>query len=178
MKDFSRTPRPEKVEAVNNIKDILDNNSVILTDFNGIDVEGMASIRKKLRETNGTYKVVKNTLLTIAASGTPAEAAVKDLAGSTAIAYSPDDPVALAKALTEFTKGPKPLVIKCGYVEGAVLDKAQVTELSTIPSRLELIASIIGGVEAPLSGLVGTLNSMLGDVVWTLEAIIDQKEKA
>ena len=69
-------------------------------------------------------------------------------------------------------------MIKCGYVEGAVLDKAQVTELSTIPSRLELIASIIGGVESPLSGLVGTLNSMLGDVVWTLEAIIDQKEKA
>ncbi len=178
MKDFSRTPRPEKVEAVNSIKEILDNNSVILTDFNGIDVEGMASIRKKLKEVSGTYKVVKNTLLTIAATGTGAEGAVKDLTGSTAIAYSPEDPVALAKALAEFTNGPRPLAIKCGYVEGAVLDNSQVIELSKIPPRLELIASIIGGVEAPLSGLVGTLNSMLGDVVWTLEAIIDQKEKA
>jgi len=177
MAKFERVPRKEKVQQVEFIKDVLANNSVILTDFQGVDVEGMAKIRNKLKEINTNYKVIKNTLLTIAATGTDAEAVVENLSGSTAMLYTNDDVVAAAKTILGFSKGPKPITIKCGYVEGTVLSAKQIDELSKIGSKEELIAAILGSIEAPLSGLVGTLNSMLGDVIWTLDAVIEKKEK-
>lgn len=178
MAKFERIPRPEKVEQVNTIKEILETSSIILTDFQGVDVSGMGSIRNKLREIDANYKVVKNTLLTRAANGTDAEPCVKDLAGSTAMVYTKNDPVAAAKIIVGFLKGAKPISIKCGYVEGTVLSANQINELALVPPREELIASILSSIEAPVSGIVGTLNSMLGDVIWTLDAIIEQKETA
>lgn len=175
MAQFERTYRPEKVKAVEDLQNILNNNSVILVDFQGVDVVGMADVRKALRPFGATFKVIKNTLLTIAAQGTDAEALCENLAGSTAMMFVEGDPVAATKALIPFTKVPKPIKLKAGYVEGAVLSEAQVVELSKIPSREELIASIIGSVEAPISGIPQVINSLLSDVVFTIDAVADKK---
>lgn len=175
MAQFERVYRPEKVKAVEELQDIINNNSVILTDFQGVDVVGMADIRKALKPCGATFKVVKNTLLTIAATGTAAEGMVENLAGSTAIMYVSGDPVAATKALIPFTKVPKPITLKCGYVEGQVLSEADVVALSKVPSREELIASIIGSVEAPIAGIPQVINSLLSDVVFTIDAVADKK---
>ena len=174
MAQFERTYRPEKIKAVEDLKEIINNNSVILTDFQGVDVVGMADIRKALKPCGATFKVVKNTLLTIAASDTDAKDLVKDLAGSTAIMYTDGDPVAATKALMGFTKTPKPIKIKSAYVEGQILDEAKVVELSKTPSKEELIASIIGSIEAPISGVPQVINSLLSDVVFTIDAVADK----
>lgn len=175
MAKFERTYKPEKLKTVEDLKDIINNNSIILTDFQGVDVVGMADIRKALKPCGATFKVVKNTLLTIAAQDTDAKDIVKDLAGSTAIMYTSGDPVAAAKALVPFTKVPKPIKFKGAFVEGAVLDEAKVVELSKIPSREELIASILGSISSPLSGVPQVLNSLLSNVVRTIDAVADKK---
>ncbi|MBQ0105323.1 MAG: 50S ribosomal protein L10, partial [Armatimonadetes bacterium] len=107
MAKFERVYIPEKIKQVEELKDILANNSVVLADFQGVDVVGMADIRKALKPTNATFKVVKNTLLTIAANESDISDLVKDLSGSTAIMYTPDDPIAATKALMGFVKVPK-----------------------------------------------------------------------
>lgn len=178
MAQFERTYRPEKIKAVEDLTEILKNNSVILTDFQGVDVVGMAEIRKALKPTGATFKVVKNTLLTIAANNAGAGELVNDLAGSTAIMFTAGDPVAATKALVEFTKKPKPIKLKAGFVEGAILDEAKVVELSKVPSREELIASILGSISSPLSGVPQVINSLLSSVVRTVDAVADKKASA
>ena len=176
MAQFERNSyRAEKVKAIEDLKNIISTNSIILTDFQGVDVVGMADIRKALKPCGATFKVVKNTLLTIAAADTDAEDLVKDLAGSTAIMYTEGDPVAATKELMKFTKLPKPIKIKCGFVEGQILDEAKVDELSKTPSREELIASILGAIESPLAGVPQVINSLFSDVVFTIDAVADKK---
>ncbi len=176
MAQFERKAyRPEKIKAIDDLKNIINNSSVILTDFQGVDVVGMADIRKALKPCGATYKVVKNTLLTIAADDTEAKDLVKDLSGSTAIMYTEGDPVAATKALMAFTKTPKPIKIKSAFVEGQILDENKVVELSKTPSREELIASILGSIEAPIAGVPQVINALLSDLVFTIEAVADKK---
>ena len=177
MAKFERVYRPEKIKQVEELKEILANNSVVLADFQGVDVVGMADIRKALKPANATFKVVKNTLLTIAANESDISDLVKDLSGSTAIMYTPDDPVAATKALMGFVKVPKPIKVKSAYVEGQILNEAQVVELSKIPSREELIASIIGSIEAPIAGVPQVINALLSDLVFTIDAVADKKSE-
>ena len=174
-----REPRPDKVEDVAEIHEILSTaGTVILTDFMGQDVKSLFAMRRKLREADGGYRVVKNKLFELAAKDTPALALTEGLAGPSAIVYTGEDPVVVAKALAEFTKGPKGIKVKSGVVEGRLFDAAAIESLAKVPSKPELLAMVVGGLQAPISNLVGTMQSMIGGLTMTLQAIAEKKQAA
>lgn len=173
----TREPRAEKVQEVAELKELLKAGTIILTDYQGLDIKSLSELRKKLREAGGGFRVVKNTLFALAAADTPASALTEGLAGPTAIAYS-SDPVAAAKAIQEFTKGPKTLKVKSGVVEGRVFTPEQIDALASIPPREQLYAMLVGGLQSPITNLVGTLQSMIGQLVMTLQAVAEQKAAA
>ncbi|MCX8053624.1 MAG: 50S ribosomal protein L10 [Armatimonadetes bacterium] len=170
-----REPRPEKVQEVAEIRELLGASALILTDYQGLDVKGISELRKKLREAVTSCRVVKNTLFRLAAAGTAAEPLAEGLAGPTAVVYTYDDPVAAAKALEEFGKAVKPLQIKSGLVDGHVLSTAEIQALAKIPPKQQLYAMVVGGLQSPITNLVGTLQSMIGQLVMTLQGVAEKK---
>lgn len=173
-----KAPRADKVQEVEELKGILGSGTLILADYQGLDVKTISGLRKKLREAGSGLRVVKNKLFIRAADGTAAVPLTEDLQGPTAIVYTDDDPVAAAKALVEFAKTAKQISVKSGLVEGAMYDADQITALSKVPSKPELYAMVVGGLQGPITGLVGTLQSMIGGLVMTLQAVADGKEAA
>ena len=172
----TKEPKPEKVQEVAEIKELIDNSStVILTDYQGLDVKSLSGLRGKLRETQSGYRVVKNNLFSLAAKDTPAAGLSEGLAGPTAMVYTQEDPVAAAKALQGFTKGPKAIKIKAGVVDGSVFDANQIAALASIPPKQELYAMVVGGLQGPITGLVGTMQQMIGQLVFTLQGVADKK---
>jgi len=172
---WQRTPRPEKVQEIAELLEILQSELIVFTDFQGMDVKSLSKVRSRLKETGGGYRVAKNTLLRRAASSDAAKKMTEALEGSTAVAYSKGDPVAAAKAVMEFTKGTKAIKVKAGMVEGQVLSAAQVEALSKVPPREQLISMVVGGLQSPITNLVGTLQSLFGQLAMTCQAIADKK---
>ena len=170
-----RQPRPEKVEAVAELKELLASNVLILTDFQGLNVKGISDLRRKLRETGSGYRVVKNTLFTLAAADTPARPLTEGLAGPTAIVYTDQDPVAAAKALQDFAKAAKTLKVKSGMIDGRIYGPEQIATLASIPSTPQLHAMLVGGLRSPITGLVSTLQSMIAQLVMTLQAVAEKQ---
>jgi large subunit ribosomal protein L10 len=163
------------VAAVAELREILSSSSLILTDYQGLDSKAVTAIRRKLRESESGYRIIKNSLFELAAEGLDAAKLAEGLVGPTAIAHTTDDPVAAAKALQEFTKGPTPIKIKAGVVDGHFLTEAQIEELAKIPGKQQLYAMVVGGLQSPITGLVGTLQQLMGQLVFTLQAVADQK---
>ena len=168
-------PKPVKIETVAEIKELLANGTLILTDFQGQSAKSLAGLRGKLRESGVGYRVVKNTLFRLAAVDTAALPLVEGLVGPTAIVYTHGDPVAAAKALQDFAKGPKAIKVKSGVVDGHLLDAKQIEALASIPPREMLYAMVVGGLMSPITGLVSTLNQLTVQLVFTLQAVADQK---
>lgn len=150
----------------------------ILTDYRGLPTAQLTAVRRKLQETGGDYKVVKNTLARLAATRTGKENLVSSLEGPTAIAFGYDDITAPAKALSAYLRESKiKLEIKGGFVGDTVLSPQQVASLSTLPSREVLIAKVLGGMNAPISGLVNCLASPIRGLMGVLQAQIKQLEE-
>lgn len=175
MPQFEREPRADKVAEVAELRDILASGTVILTDYQGLDVKGVTSVRQKLREAGSGYRVVKNSLFELASVGLPTERLAEGLVGPTAMVYTSDDPVAAAKALQEFAKGPHAVKVKSAVVDGHVLSAEQIVELSKIPAKQVLYAMVVGGLQSPITGLVGTLQQLMSQLVFTLQGVADQK---
>lgn len=175
MPQFEREPRADKVAEVAELKDMLASDTIILTDYQGLDVKGVTSVRRKLKEAGSGYRVVKNSLFELASVGLPAEKLTEGLVGPTAMVYTSDDPVAAAKALQEFMKGAHPIAVKSAIVEGHLLSAEQVVELSKIPAKQVLYAMVVGGLQSPITGLVGTLQQLISQLVFTLQGVADQK---
>lgn len=151
---------------------------VIATDYKGLDVEAMNELRTKLRDADAEYQVAKNTLL-IRASEETDVALIKDcFTGPTAIALSYEDPVAPAKALTEFAKDHNKLEIKFGVMDGKVLDLSSIEALAKLPSHEALLGQLLSVLNGVPTGFVRTLNAIPGQLVNVLTAIKDQKEAA
>jgi len=165
-----------KVKAVEELKDKFGrSNTAILTDYRGLNVAKMTELRKKLKEEEVEYKVVKNNLARIAIEDYDYN--LDDfLEGPIAIAFSYEDPVAPAKILVDFAKDNKELEIKVGVVEGKVAGKEVILELAKMPSREQLLASAVGAIQSPLYGIVGVLQGTLRDFVYTLQAVQNQKQ--
>ncbi len=151
---------------------------IVLTDYKGLDVAAMNDLRRKLREANIEYQVVKNTLL-VRASEDTGVAAIKDLfKGPSAVALSYDDPVAPAKVLTQFAKDNEKLEIKVGVLNGKVLDVQAIKALATLPSREVLLAQFLSALNAVPTSFVRALAEIPRSLVNVLTAIKDQKEAA
>jgi large subunit ribosomal protein L10 len=145
----------------------------ILTDYRGFTVSEITELRKRLREQGAEYHVVKNTLFKRALQD--GEGLIPYLEGPTAIAFALQDPVGPAKTVLDFMREKRKGVVKAGFIEGQVYTEPQVGELSKLPSRDVLIAQVVGGIQAPISGLVGALNGILSNFVYTLQAIVDKQ---
>lgn len=123
--------------------------TVFLSSFEGLTVGADTELRRQVRQSGAQYQVVKNSLIERAAQGTTLEPAAKKLRGTTSLAYTAKDPVALAKILTTYAKENPALVFKTGVVEGRVVSMAELSALANLPSREELFAKALYLMKAP-----------------------------
>ncbi|OIQ59071.1 50S ribosomal protein L10 [Moorella thermoacetica] len=171
--------REAKVATTQEIKDKLGTSILsILADYRGLNVAEMTKLRRQLREAGVEFKVVKNTLTARAARELGLDGLEPHLQGPTAIAFSATDPVAPAKILNEVVRNSKTFQIKVGVLQGKIVGTNEIKALSDLPSREQLLAKVVGGFQAPLSGLVNVLAGNMRNLVYALDAIRKQKEAA
>ncbi len=132
----------------------------VIVEYKGISVADDTLLRRKLREAGVDYSVVKNTMLRRAADKAGLEGLDDILKGTTALAVSAEDPVAAAKILCEQAKKDENFKVKAGFLDGAVIDVARVTELSKLPSREGLISMLLSVLTGPVRGLAVALNAI------------------
>lgn len=173
-------PRPEKVAVVKEVRERLEEaDAALLTEYRGISVAGMQSLRRSLRDAGGDYKIYKNTLVRLAMHELGFD--LDDLlTGPTAIAFvapGPDgqagDPVLVAKALKEFAKTNPNLVVKGGLLGDRILGSDEAGRLADVASREELLARIAGGLAAPMQQFAALLNAVPAKFAYALQALID-----
>lgn len=147
----------------------------VVVSYMGITVADDTALRRKLREAGVDYAVGKNSMLRRAAEKVGLEGMDNVLEGSTALAVSPTDHVAAAKILSEYAEKSKTFEIKAGYVEGKVIDASAVSELAKMPPKEVLVAKVLGGLNAPISGFVNVLNGNIRGLVVALNAIAEKQ---
>lgn len=133
--------------------------TLVVAEYRGIEVGDLTALRKKAREGGVYLRVLKNTLVRRAVAGTSFDGLAKEMTGPLIYAFSADA-VAAAKVLHDFAKGNDKLALKAGCYGGKVLDKAGVQALASIPSREELLAKLLGVMQAPLTGFVGSVAAL------------------
>ena len=149
----------------------------VLVDFTGLDVPAVTEFRRKVKAAGSRYRVVKNSLALRAAKGTPLERLGDKLTGTTGIAYTQQDPVALAKVLVDFAKDHPALALKVGVVSGSqLLDAAGVKNLSTMPGLRELRGRLLGLLQTPASQLVRLLAAPATQLAQVMKAHQDKEE--
>lgn len=157
----------EKKKIVEEIKDRFDRAvSAVFIDYRGLTVAEVTELRNKYREAGIEYKVLKNTLIGRAIDGKGLDGVNEFLEGPTAVAFSYDDEIAPAKITYDFIKQVNKMEIKCGVFNNEFTPKDEVIVLASLPSRDELLAKAVGSIKSPIMNLVYTLN-----------AIKEQKEK-
>ena len=151
--------------------------AIIVAEYRGLEVGVMTDLRAKARKSGVYLRVLKNTLVRRAVKDTPFEKLAEKMVGPLVYGIS-SDPVATAKVLNDFAKANERFVIKAGGMPNSVISAKEVTALANMPSRDQLLATLLGTMQAPVVKFVQTLNEVPGRFVRTLAAVRDQKEKA
>jgi large subunit ribosomal protein L10 len=152
--------------------------SLLVADPRGLTVAQLRELRGALRPHGATFRVSKNTLTRIAAREAGRESLVGLLSGPTAIAFCREDPAPVAKAMSDFAKASKALELRGAVLDDREIDASGVQRLATLPTRDQLLAQFVGGVAAPLSGLVNVLAAVPRGLVVALDQVRQQKEAA
>ena len=169
--------RDQKAVAIAEIASNIDESEAIFAvDYRGITVAQVAELRAKLRESDATFKVVKNSLTERAADQVGAESLKDFLAGPTALTFVRGDIATAAKVVADYARTTQLLPFKGGLMEGAPLDVEQIRSLSRLPSREVLYGQLVGIVASPIGGLVRTLNALLGGLAVALGQVHAKKE--
>ncbi|HEY6760610.1 MAG TPA: 50S ribosomal protein L10 [Baekduia sp.] len=171
--------RDQKATAVAEIAEqIKESEAVFAIDYRGITVAQVAELRGKLRDSDATFRVVKNTLTERAADEADAEALKSLLEGPTALTFVRGDAAAAAKTIADFQRstGGELLPFKGGLMNGDALDAAQITAISKLPSRQVLYGQLVGVVASPITGLARGLNGLLSGLAIALGGVLEKKE--
>jgi len=168
--------RTEKEQIVQELAEKLSKvKAAFIADYRGINVEQVTRLRRELVAVGVDYRVVKNSLLRLASKGTPAEPLQKFCAGPTAIALAGDDVVAPAKILAKYASELAAFELKAGVLDGKLISVDEITALSKLPSREELLGQALRSMNAPVSNFVGTLAAIPRSLVQVLNAIGQSK---
>ncbi|MBT7552911.1 50S ribosomal protein L10 [bacterium] len=169
--------KEQKKEALKSIQTKLaDSKSVVFSSDNGLGVKAAEDLRKELKNVGSEYLVVKKTLLKKALADVEDAEQINDLTGSVALSLSYDDEVAAASVINKFAKANKEaLSIGGGMLENKIILPEMVKRLANLPSKEQLLANLVGGLQAPISGMVNVLQGNLRNLVGVLSAIKDKK---
>lgn len=149
--------------------------AVVLTEYKGLTVSEVAELRKVLKEAGAEYKVVKNTLSSIAARGTPVEPAADLFIGPTGIAFGFEDAIAAARKVLEYADKNEKFKVKSGVIEGRLCSVAEIKAMSKLPPKPVLLGMLAGAMQAPASKLAGALNATLTQFAYAMEALKNKK---
>lgn len=171
------TTRAQKETSVAELKDSLTRSKMtIVSDYRGLTVKEITDLRRQLQKVDADYTVAKNTLVKVALKGDELGNQLAPLLkGPTALAVSYGDPVAPAKILVDFMKKAKKTELRGGVLEGKAVGADQVKAIAELPSREQLVAKLLGTMQAPISGFVRVLAGVPNNLVYALEAIRKQK---
>ena len=151
--------------------------AIFLTDFTGLNVQAMTSLRSQLKKSGGEYLVVKNRLVKRALAETEIPDISRFLEGPTGVVFGDDDVVAAARTVTDFAKenDDRP-VFKVGVLESTVLDAAQIDRVANLPSRDELLSQVAGVLSAPMSALMGAMSGKLQEMAGLVDALREERD--
>lgn len=170
----TKAKKTQQVEKLS--KDLSNVSNMVVATYTKLTVSQDFELRKALRGAGAKYQVVKNTLAERAAKGTKVEAALKDLAGVTSIAYTTGDPVAMAKVLTKIAKDTPEFTFKVGVVEGRVVSIKEIESLATLPSKEELMSKLLFLINAPAQRLATAINAVPRNLAVVIDQAVQQKK--
>ena len=166
-----KSDKKKDIDALH--QDLEQSSNLFVTGYEKLRVNQDFELRKAVRGAGGKYRVIKNNLAEIAAEGTPSEAVLKNLRGMTSLAYTSNDPVALAKALTTYAKANPSFTFKAGIVEGRAIDVGAINELANMPSKEQIFAKLLYLINAPAQRLLTAMQA----VGRNLAVVVDQGVK-
>ncbi|MGA3259109.1 MAG: 50S ribosomal protein L10 [Bryobacteraceae bacterium] len=166
-----KSEKKKDIDALH--QDLEQSGNLFVTGYEKLRVDQDFELRKAVRNAGGKYRVIKNNLAEIAAQGTPSEAVLKNLRGMTSLAYTSNDPVALAKALTTYAKANPSFTFKAGIVEGRAIDVGAIIELASMPSKEQIFSKLLYLINAPAQRLVTVMQA----VGRNLAVVVDQGVK-
>ena len=170
--------RAQKEQLVDDLGQIFESSGVVVVaHYEGMTVAEMQDLRAKMRDAGGSVRVAKNKLAKIALEGKPCESIAEYLTGMTVLAYS-EDPVAAAKVADKFAKENDKFVILGGAMGETALDPAGVKAVASLPSREELIASVVACIGAPASSIAGAIGAPASNIAGILSTIEERREAA
>jgi len=173
-------PTEEKQATVARLNEaVAGSSSILVAEFSQLSANDMNELRRQVSDADAELVVVKNRLFRLALAGTEAESLAELMTGPRAIIFCNSDAVAPAGAVARFAADhDNAIALKGGFAEGKVLDEEQANYMATLPSRDELLAHVVGGISAPITGLVFTLSGLVSDLVFTLQAVADEKSES
>ncbi|HEY7910375.1 MAG TPA: 50S ribosomal protein L10 [Blastocatellia bacterium] len=172
-----KTKAQKEVEIEHLRRDFQESPNVVLVGFQGIKVADDERLRRELRQSNLTYRVVKNTLAIRAAEGTPIESLRDKFTGATAVALSKDDPVTMAKVLSKWAKESPVFTFKAGIVEGRVIEVKDIEAISNLPSKEELVSKIMFLINSSAQRLAVVTSAVARNLAVVIDQVRAQKEE-